>query len=105
MTGNCFQWLQHFSGPSKSPQPQVTRQKPPEVAPEIETREEALDRFVEDMMRNEGIHQDWIPDYIERKLYKNILKTVQAHLEHLARSAHVEVAGVRINFVVDSTPS
>jgi len=74
-----------------------------EVLPSQE-QQDPLDKIVDEMMSSDGINQAWIPDYVERRLYKNILKTVHAHIQQLAHSARIEVAGMSLTFVVQPSP-
>lgn len=113
----CLDWLKHFNICGRKTTTTTTTHEEAVVVvndtkqaiestmnhpPQNNDRDENIDRFIEEMMESDGINQAWIPDYIERKLYRNILKTVHAHLEQLARSARIEVAGMRVTFVVET---
>jgi hypothetical protein len=64
------------------------------------TTDEILDDIIERYMKNDLINNPAIPDWIERKIYKNILKMVIGILTETAENTDLELLGHTISVSV-----
>lgn len=65
--------------------------------------DEAIDEMIDDFMKDKAINQTWIPDYIERTIYKNVLKLVVALMAQIIDGIEITVMGHKI--VMDMRPN
>ena len=56
-----------------------------------------IDRF----LKNELINNPYIPDFIERKLYANVIKLVIGIMKETVESSKIDVLGHRISFKLE----
>lgn len=69
--------------------------------PEQKTPEDiAIDTIIDRFLHNEHINQRFIPDAMERRIYRNTLKMVVAMLRDTVEHAGITVLGHRIQFVM-----
>ena len=59
--------------------------------------------MIDDFMKDKAINQTWIPDYIERTIYKNVLKLVVALMAQIIDGIEITVMGHKI--VMDMRPT
>lgn len=64
-----------------------------------DVNKETIDQIVHEMVKNYGIK--WIPDWIERRLYTNVIYLVMKLCDSLLQNVHFMVFGheVQINIV------
>ena len=65
--------------------------------------EARIDECIAQMLSNPDINISWLPDVVERKLYKNIAMVALNIIESTLENSHVEFMGHRLRFVVDPT--
>lgn len=58
--------------------------------------EEVIERILDDFMANEQINNPAIPDFIERMIYRNVLKLVIGVAEEMVGSTTLEFLGHRV---------
>ena len=59
---------------------------------------DAIERYVEGMIADSDVNITYLPDFVERQLYKNILKMVLGLLDNILSNSHVTVFNHEINF-------
>jgi hypothetical protein len=59
---------------------------------------ERLKQFVEKIIKDEDVNIDYLPDFVERKIYSNIFNLLINLLDETARTAGIDVLGHRIEF-------
>lgn len=61
-----------------------------------ENEEKAINEIVERYLKNEHVNSTFIPDFIEKRLYRNMLKLVTGILKDTIKNTNVEVLGHKI---------
>lgn len=59
---------------------------------------ERLKDFVEKMIKDEDVNIDYLPDFVERKIYTNVFNLLINLLDETASTAGIDVLGHRIEF-------
>jgi hypothetical protein len=59
-----------------------------------------IDTVVDEFLKDNGLNSAFIPDFIEKKLYKNVLVLALSAMNRVLDTAHVEFLGHRIEFVM-----
>lgn len=66
----------------------------------ISNEEKAINDIVERYLKDDLVNCKFIPDFIEKRLYRNILKILTGVLKDTIENAEVEVLGHRIKFSI-----
>lgn len=64
-----------------------------------------IDAVVDEFLKDNGLNTVFIPDFIEKKLYKNVLVLALSAMNRVLDTAHVEFLGHRIEFVMKPAES
>ena len=59
---------------------------------------DAIEQYVDGMIADTDVNITYLPDFVERQLYKNILKMVLGLLDNILSNSHVTVFNHEINF-------
>lgn len=59
---------------------------------------DAIDSMVDEFMKDKGLNTLLLPDFVERRLYKNVLHLALSAMNQVLDSTHVEFLGHRIEF-------
>lgn len=59
---------------------------------------EAIEQYVEGMIADSDVNITYLPDFVERQLYKNILKMVLGLLDNILSNSHITIFNHEINF-------
>lgn len=62
--------------------------------------EKAINDIVERYLNNHLVNCKFIPDFIERKMYRNVLKMIMGILEDTIEKTEIRVLGHKINFTI-----
>ena len=62
--------------------------------------DEAVKKFVEQLMNDPNININGFPDYIERKVYENIVTIVMGIVDQVLSSTEVRILNHTISFTV-----
>ena len=57
-----------------------------------------IDAVVDEFLKDNGLNTVFIPDFVEKKLYKNVLVLALSAMNRVLDTAHVEFLGHRIEF-------
>lgn len=108
-SGGCMQWLsscvcgRHRKTPvvqtieSPDSDSYAAEQEPESPNMPYDT---AIDLYVDELMLSGETNQAWIPDFVERRLYTNILKGVHWHIREIAKNTKIQVAGLEVKLQV-----
>ena len=58
----------------------------------------AIEEYVEKMIADKDVNINYLPDFVEKQLYRNILKIVLNLLDHILNNSHVTFFNHEINF-------
>jgi hypothetical protein len=64
-----------------------------------------IDAVVEEFLKDNGLNSAFIPDFVEKKLYKNVLVLALSAMNRVLDTVHVEFLGHRIEFTMKPVPS
>lgn len=73
------------------------------VTPSIDydnTREKAIDAIIDRLMADDNVNQRFIPDIIERKLYKNMMSIIIGLAQETIQNSSIDVLGHRLSFTL-----
>jgi hypothetical protein len=70
------------------------------VDDELTPEEEAINVIVERYIHNEKINNRFIPDVVERRIYRNTLKLIIGIMKDTVENASVDVLGHRVTFTM-----
>jgi hypothetical protein len=59
---------------------------------------DAIEEYVNGMIADSDINITYLPDFVERQLYKNVLKMVLGILDNILNNSHITVFNHEINF-------
>lgn len=59
---------------------------------------DAVNAIVEKFLKNDLVNNPYIPDFIERRLYANVVKLVLGMLKETVEASNVDILGHRISF-------
>jgi len=62
--------------------------------------EERIEEFVDELLLDENINIAYLPDWVEKQIYLNILTILVGFINKTAKTAKVELLGHEINFKV-----
>ena len=62
----------------------------------ISNEEKAINEIVDRYLKDELVNSKFIPDFIEKRLYRNILKLVTGILKDTIENAEIEILGHKI---------
>jgi hypothetical protein len=65
---------------------------------------DAIDSVVDEFMKEKAMNTVIIPDFIERRLYKNILQLALSAVNKVLDTTHVEFLNHRIEFTMKPAP-
>lgn len=58
----------------------------------------AIEEYVEKMISDPNININYLPDFVEKQLYRNIIKIVLNLLDHILNNSHITVFNHEIKF-------
>ena len=58
----------------------------------------AIEEYVDAMLADENVNINYLPDFVEKQLYRNILKIVLGLLDHILNNSHLTVFNHEIKF-------
>jgi predicted RNase H-like nuclease (RuvC/YqgF family) len=61
---------------------------------------ERVDEFVEKLLEDESVNMSYLPDFIERQMYKNVLNLVIGLLNNTLNTATLNVIGHQLSFAI-----
>ena len=66
-----------------------------------------VDEFVETLLKDENVNISYLPDWVERKIYKNVLNLILGLLDNTFNSTSVKLLGhlLTVNIVPDTSSS
>lgn len=70
------------------------------VEDELTPEEEAVNVIVERYIHNEKINNRFIPDVVERRIYRNTLKLIIGIMKDTVENASIDVLGHKITFTM-----
>lgn len=76
----------------------VWRREPPAQPPSAPSDD--VDVIVDGFMKNNSINNPLIPDFLERRIYRNVLLLLRGCVSELAKTAAVDFLGVRVQFLI-----
>lgn len=59
-----------------------------------------IDEFIEELLKNENINLEYIPDSLEKKIYKNIFYIVFSLLIDITNNTKISLVGHEITIVI-----
>lgn len=62
-----------------------------------------IEEYVEKMLVDPNVNINYLPDFVERQLYRNVLKMILGLLDHVLQNSHVNLLNHEIHF--DVTPA
>lgn len=72
---------------------------------EIGVCSKTIDAVVDEFMKDNGLNVTFIPDFIEKRLYRNVLVLALSAANRVLDTAHVEFLGHRVEFIMKPAPS
>lgn len=72
----------------------------PHIEDELTPEEEAVNAIVERYIRNEKINNRFIPDAVERRIYRNTLKLIIGIMKDTVENASIDVLGHKVTFTM-----
>lgn len=63
--------------------------------------EKKINEYIENILKNPDTNISWLPDIVEKKIYKNIITLSLNVLETTIENSNIELLGHKINFVLD----
>jgi len=63
-----------------------------------ELSEQKIDEFVEEILKNKDINIGYLPDFVEKRIYKNVFTILVNLLDHVVDTTSVKLLGHEINF-------
>jgi hypothetical protein len=66
---------------------------------------DAIDSVVDEFMKDKGLNSSLIPDFLEKRLYKNFLVLALSAMNRVLDTTHVEFLNHRIEFTMKPAPS
>jgi len=63
-----------------------------------ELSEQKIDEFVEEILKDKDINIGYLPDFVEKRIYKNVFTILVNLLDHVVDSTSVKLLGHEINF-------
>lgn len=67
--------------------------------------EKNIDKYISDILKNPETNISWLPDVVERRLYKNIAVMLLNVLETTVENSEIKLLGHHIKFVMDPVTS
>ena len=71
----------------------------------LRSRDEAVGRIVDGFMANGAINSAFVPDFVERAIYRNVLTLGLALLEEMISESRIEVLGHRLEMRLAPKPA
>lgn len=59
-----------------------------------------IDEYVEKMLLDPNVNINYLPDFVERQLYRNVLKMILGLMDHVLKNSHVNLLNHEIHFDV-----
>lgn len=72
----------------------------PSEGNEEDAQERAINAIVNRIMANDNINQRYIPDAVERRMYRNVVKVVIGMAQELTENSSIQVLGHRLSFTL-----
>jgi hypothetical protein len=75
-----------------------------ENKPKIKTKvsTEQIKKYVDNMLKDPDLNIKYLPDFVERQIYKNIFKMLLQTTDHILETTKIEFLGHTVNFDVTS---
>lgn len=67
-------------------------------------QETAIRQLVDKYLKNDLVNNPFIPDFLERKIYNNLLKLVIGIMRETAESISIDVMGQRVTIKIEAIP-
>ena len=71
----------------------------------VDLSREKIDAIVEDILNNERMNIKYLPDFVERAIYKNVLNLFINVLDRAVSSVHIKFLGHQLSFDIDPQQS
>ena len=68
------------------------------IVPADNVEDDAVKAIVDKFLKNDLINNPYIPDFIERRLYANVVKLVLGMLKETVEASNIDILGHRISF-------
>lgn len=68
------------------------------IGPADNVEDDAVKAIVDKFLKNDLINNPYIPDFIERRLYANVVKLVLGMLKETVEASNIDILGHRISF-------
>ena len=65
----------------------------------------AIDNFVDKILANKNCNVSWIPDKIEKAMYRNVMHLVIGYIESITESVEIKVANHKITIAMEPIQS
>ena len=62
--------------------------------------QDKIDKFVEEMMLNKNINIGYLPDYVEKQIYKNIFSYMMNMFKEIILNSRIQVVGHEITISI-----
>jgi len=62
--------------------------------------QEQIDQFVEGLLNDENVNIKYLPDYVERQLYRNMFTILLEVIKHTTNTAEIKFLGHTMTFVI-----
>lgn len=64
-----------------------------------------IDEMVNKLLEDENINVKYLPDFVEKAIYKNVLNLTIGLLSNMLSNAHVQVLGHQVKFELTPVPN
>ncbi len=91
----------HTPNHQPSKDEQHTNKKQEHKQEELSPEDIVIENLVKRYLQDEHINSKLIPDFIEKKLYRNVLKIITGILKDTVENAEVTVLDHRIKFIIE----
>lgn len=71
----------------------------------MEMSNERIERYIDELLADEAVNQQLIPDMMERAMYRNVLRLSVRLLERIVNETEVQVLGHRIRMTLEPDDS
>lgn len=73
-----------------------------DTKPGSKLSKERLNEIVENMIQDENVNIDYLPDWVERKIYRNVFTILINLLDESLETTKVKLLGHQINFNIEA---
>lgn len=67
----------------------------------MDASNERIEQYIDELLADDEINQAFVPDVMERAMYRNVLRLSVRLLERLLRESRVEFLGHTIKFTIE----